>query len=170
MFILILQFFWLYIDDLMGKGLGVVVILELLFYVSASLVPLALPLAILLSSLMTFGNFSENNELTAFKASGMSLYKIMRPLTILVSGIAITTFFFANYAIPVANLKWHSMIYDIQNTKISSLLSPGIYTKDIEGYAIKVDEMKDTVNYGITIHDYSNNEQVRTIKAEEARI
>lgn len=154
----------------MGKGLGVMVILELLLYVSASLVPLALPLAILLSSLMTFGNFSENNELTAFKASGMSLYKVMRPLTIVVIGIAFFTFYFANYVIPVANLKWHSMIFDIQNTKISSLLTPGVYTKDIEGYAIKIDEMRDSINYGITIHDYSDNEQVRTIKAKEARI
>lgn len=154
----------------MGKGLGVMVILELLLYVSASLVPLALPLAILLSSLMTFGNFSENNELTAFKASGMSLYRIMRPLTFVVIGIALFTFYFANYVIPVANLKWHSMIFDIQNTKISSLLTPGVYTKDIEGYAIKIDEMRDSVNYGITIHDYSDNEQVRTIKAKEARI
>ncbi len=154
----------------MGKGLGVMVILELLLYVSASLVPLALPLAILLSSLMTFGNFSENNELTAFKASGMSLYRVMRPLTFVVIGIALFTFYFANYVIPVANLKWHSMIFDIQNTKISSLLTPGVYTKDIEGYAIKIDEMRDSVNYGITIHDYSDNEQVRTIKAKEARI
>jgi lipopolysaccharide export system permease protein len=154
----------------MGKGLSILVILELLLYVSASLVPLALPLAILLSSLMTFGNFSENNELTALKASGMSLFKIMRPLMIVVIAIAIFTFYFANYVIPVSNLKWHSMIFDIQNTKISSLLTPGIYTKDIEGYAIKIDKMSDSVNYGITIHDYSNNEQVRTIKAKEARI
>ena len=106
MFILILQFFWVYIDDLMGKGLGVLVILELLFYVSASLIPLALPLAILLSSLMTFGNLSENNELTALKSSGLSLYQIMRPLTFVVIGIACFTFYFANYVIPVSNLKW----------------------------------------------------------------
>ncbi|NBW71676.1 MAG: LptF/LptG family permease, partial [Flavobacteriia bacterium] len=112
MFILILQFFWLYIDDLMGKGLGVFVILELLFYVSASLIPLALPLAILLSSLMTFGNLSENNELTALKSSGLSLYRIIRPLFVLVLLISFGTFYFANYIIPVANLKWHSLIYD----------------------------------------------------------
>ena len=73
MFILVMQFLWKYIDDLMGKGLGTSVILELLFYVSASLIPLALPLAILLSSIMTFGNLAENNELTALKASGLSL-------------------------------------------------------------------------------------------------
>ena len=170
MFILILQFFWVYIDDLMGKGIGILVILELLFYVSASLIPLALPLAILLSSLMTFGNLSENNELTALKSSGLSLYQIMRPLTIVVFGIACFTFYFANYVIPVSNLKWHSLIYDIQNTKISSLLTPGVYTKDFEGYAIKVKEGKDSVYRGITIHDYTTPTEIKTVKAEEARV
>jgi lipopolysaccharide export system permease protein len=128
MFILIMQFFWVYIDDLMGKGLSIWVILELLFYVSASLIPLALPLAILLSSLMTFGNMSENNELTALKSNGFSLVRIMRPLTVVVLFIAGFTFYFANYVIPVSNLKWHSLIYDIQNTKLSSLIVPGVYT------------------------------------------
>ncbi len=170
MFILILQFFWVYIDDLMGKGLGVFVILELLFYVSASLIPLALPLAILLSSLMTFGNLSENNELTALKSSGLSLYKIMRPLTVVVIGIAFFTFYFANYVIPVSNLKWHSLIYDIQNTKISTVLTPGVYTKDFEGYAIKVKEGKDSVYKGITIHDHTTPTEIKTVKAEEARV
>ncbi len=170
MFILILQFFWVYIDDLMGKGIGILVILELLFYVSASLIPLALPLAILLSSLMTFGNLSENNELTALKSSGLSLYQIMRPLMIVVVGIACFTFYFANYVIPVSNLKWHSLIYDIQNTKISSLLTPGVYTKDFEGYAIKVKEGKDSVYRGITIHDYTTPTEIKTVKAEEARV
>jgi lipopolysaccharide export system permease protein len=170
MFILILQFFWVYIDDLMGKGLGVLVILELLFYVSASLIPLALPLAILLSSLMTFGNLSENNELTALKSSGLSLYQIMRPLTFVVIGIAFFTFYFANYVIPVSNLKWHSLIYDIQNTKISTVLTPGVYTKDFEGYAIKVKEGKDSIYKGITIHDHTAPSEIKTVKAEEARV
>jgi lipopolysaccharide export system permease protein len=170
MFILILQFFWVYIDDLMGKGLGVFVILELLFYVSASLIPLALPLAILLSSLMTFGNLSENNELTALKSSGLSLFHIMRPLMIMVTLIACFTFYFANYVIPVANLKWHSLIYDIQNTKISTVLTPGVYTKDFEGYAIKVKEGKDSLFKGITIHDHTTPTEIKTVKAEEARV
>lgn len=170
MFILILQFFWVYIDDLMGKGIGVFVILELLFYVSASLIPLALPLAILLSSLMTFGNLSENNELTALKSSGLSLYRIMRPLLVVVIIIAISTFYFANYVIPVANLKWHSLIYDIQNTKISTVLTPGVYTKDFEGYAIKVKSGKDSVYYDVTIHDHTIPTQIRTVKAKSARV
>ena len=170
MFILVLQFFWVYVDDLMGKGLSTWLILELLFYVSASLIPLALPLAILLSSLMTFGNLSEYNELTALKASGLSLYRIIRPLFIVVVLIAIGTFYFANYVIPVANLKWHSLIYGIQNTKISTVLTPGVYTKDFEGYAIKVMKGTDSVYYGVTIHDHTNRLQIKTVKAREARI
>ena len=170
MFILILQFFWLYIDDLMGKGLGVLVILELLFYVSASLIPLALPLAILLSSLMTFGNLSEKNELTALKSSGLSLYRIIRPLFFVVLLISFATFYFANFIIPIANLKWHSLIYDIQNTKISTLLTPDVYTKGFDGYTIKVKKEIDSIYYDITIHDHSKPTQVRMIKAKEARV
>lgn len=170
MFILIMQFFWVYIDDLMGKGLSIWVILELLFYVSASLIPLALPLAILLSSLMTFGNMSESNELTALKSNGFSLLRIMRPLTIVVICIAGFTFYFANYVIPVANLKWHSLIYDIQNTKLSSLITPGVYTTEIEGYAIKVNKGSDSSYRNIIIHDHTEPNVLKTIKAKEAKI
>lgn len=137
MFILILQFFWVYMDDLMGKGLSIWVILELLFYVSANLIPLALPLAILLSSLMTFGSFAESNELTALKSSGLSLYRIMRPLMYIVIVISISTFYFANYVIPVFNLKFHTLIYDIQNTKISSILTPGYTPKILKDFPSK---------------------------------
>ena len=170
MFILIMQFFWLYIDDLMGKGIEVSVILQLLFYVSASLIPLALPLAILLSSIVTFGNLSENNELTALKSSGLSLLRIMRPLIGVVSIIAICTFYFANYVIPVANLKWHSIIYDIQNTKISTILSPGAYAKELDGYAIKVDEVNNDYFTNIIIHDHTNNNEIKTVRAEDGRM
>lgn len=170
MFILIMQFLWKYIDDLMGKGLDSFVILELLFYVSASLIPLALPLAILLSSIMTFGNLAENNELTALKSSGLSLYRIMRPLTFMVIGIACFTFYFANYVIPVANLKWHSLIYDIQNTKISALLTPGVYSKELDGYAIKVEEGTDDSFKGILIHDHTDPKEIKTIRANNGKI
>ena len=157
-------------DDLMGKGLSTWVFLELLFYASANLIPLALPLAILLSSLMTFGSLAENNELTALKSSGLSLYRIMRPLMVIVIIISISTFYFANYVIPVFNLKFHTLIYDIQNTKISSILTPGVYTKDFDGFSIKVEAYNDTVYKGITIHDYSHPSELKTVKAKEARI
>ena len=154
----------------MGKGIEITIILELLFYVSASLMPLALPLSVLISSLMTFGNFSENNELTALKSSGLSLYKIMKPLTMFVIILAIFTFYFSNYVIPVANLKWHSLIYDIQNTKISSLIKPGVYTKEIDGYAIKVASGSDGRYKDVIIHDHTTPTEIKTIKAEEIRI
>jgi lipopolysaccharide export system permease protein len=167
---LIMQFLWKYIDDLMGKGLETTVILELLFYVSASLLPLALPLAILLSSIMTFGNLAENNELTALKSSGLSLYRIMRPLTFIVIGISFFTFYFANFVIPVANLKWHSLIYDIQNTKISAILTPGVFSKELEGYSIKVDEENNNKFKGILIHDHSNLKEIKTVRADSGTI
>jgi lipopolysaccharide export system permease protein len=154
----------------MGKGIDILIILELLFYVSASLIPLALPLAILISSLMTFGNFSENNELTALKSSGLSLFKIMRPLMVLVIAISLFTFYFSNYVIPVANLKWHSLIFDIQNTKITNLIKPGVYTSEIDGYAIKVGSGKNGKYQDVIIHDHTNPVQLKTIKAEEIRI
>tara|TARA_B110000459_G_scaffold200704_1_gene249740 strand:- start:1075 stop:2427 length:1353 start_codon:yes stop_codon:yes gene_type:complete len=154
----------------MGKGIEIIIILELLFYVSASLIPLALPLSILISSLMTFGNFSENNELTALKSSGLSLYKIMRPLTLFVIGLAFFTFYFSNYIIPIANLKWHALIYDIQNTKISGLIKPGVYTKEIDGYAIKVSSGENGHYKDVVIHDHTTPTELKTIKAEEIHI
>lgn len=170
MFILVMQFFWKYIDDLMGKGLSIAVIIELLFYVSASLIPLALPLAILLSSIMTLGNLAENNELTALKSSGLSLYRIIRPLTSIVLVIALCTFLFANYVIPVANFKWHSLIYDIQNTKIATIITPGAYSKELEGYAIKVDKGSGSEFEGVLIHDHTSPTEIKTIRAEKGKI
>jgi lipopolysaccharide export system permease protein len=170
MFILVMQFLWKYIDDLMGKGLETWVIAELLFYVSASLIPLALPLAILLSSIMVFGNLAENNELTALKSSGLSLYKIMRPLIFMVGVIALATFYFANYVIPVANFKWHSLIYDIQNTKISAIITPGVYSRELDGYAIKVSSGKKDAFKGIVIHDHTDRREIKTIRAASGKM
>jgi lipopolysaccharide export system permease protein len=170
MFILVMQFFWKYIDDLMGKGLSVKVIVELLFYVSADLIPLALPLAILLSSIMTMGNLAENNELTALKSSGLPLYKIMKPLTNVVFVIAITTFYFSNYVIPIATLKWHSLIYDIQNTKISTIITPGVFSNQLEGYAIKVKEEKNNEFKDIIIHVTTDPTINKSIRAKSGKI
>jgi lipopolysaccharide export system permease protein len=112
LFILVMQFLWKYVDDLVGKGLEWYIIGELLFYASSTFVPLALPLAILLSSLMTFGNLGEQYELVALKASGISLRRIMKPLIALSLVISIMAFLFSNYVLPIANLKFHSLLYD----------------------------------------------------------
>ena len=154
----------------MGKGIGAMVIMELLFYVSASLLPLALPLAMLLSSIMTIGNLAENNELTALKSAGLSLYRILRPLTVTVIVICIGTFYFANYVIPVANLKWRALIYDIQETKISTILTPGKYNDQLDGFSIKIDKGTDSHFTGVTIHDHTDKNIVKTIKAESGEV
>ena len=106
MFILIMQFLWRYIDDLVGKGLEWNLIAELIFYASATFVPLALPLAILLSSIMTFGNLGEHYELVAMKSAGIPLRNIMKPLVILALFISIGAFYFSNNLLPKANLKF----------------------------------------------------------------
>ncbi|MDE5645195.1 MAG: LptF/LptG family permease, partial [Muribaculaceae bacterium] len=105
LFIVLMQFLWRYIDDLVGKGLSVGLLGELFFYAALSMVPMALPLAILLASLMTFGNLGEKSELTAIKASGVSLVKTMSPLIILISAIAVGAFFFQNDVLPRAQVK-----------------------------------------------------------------
>lgn len=166
MFMLVMQFLWKYIDDLMGKGLETTIILELLFYVSASLLPLALPLAVLLSSIITIGNLGEKNELTALKSSGLSILRIFRPLTIIIVFIAIGTFYFSNYVIPVANFKWHSIIYDIQETKLSAFLKPGAYTQEIEGFSIKIKEGKGNTFKDIILHDRRDPAGLKTVTAD----
>lgn len=137
-FVLVMQFFWLYIDDLVGKGLDILTIFKLIGYVGAFNVPLALPLALLLSSIMTFGNLGESFELVAIKSAGISLLRFMRPLlvvTIFISGIA---FLFSNNIIPVVNLKLNALKYDIIVTKPAFDIKEGIFYDKLEGFVIKV--------------------------------
>jgi lipopolysaccharide export system permease protein len=117
LFILVMQFLWKYVDELVGKGLELHILLELLFYASSTFVPLALPLAILLSSLMTFGNFGEHYELVAMKSTGIALRRIMMPLIILSIFISGFAFFFSNNVLPIANLKFHALLYDVRQKK-----------------------------------------------------
>lgn len=138
LFVLIMQFVWKYIDDLVGKGLDTPVIVELLIYTSASLVPLAMPLAVLLSSIMTFGNLGESFELVAIKSAGISLLRFIRPLFILSAIIALGAFLFANYIIPIANLRAKSLLWDITNSKPAFNIKQGVFYSDIPGYVIKV--------------------------------
>lgn len=138
MFILLMQFLWKYIDDFVGKGLDWYIIVKLMFYVSVTFVPMALPLSILLSSLMTFGNLGEKYELTAIKASGISLRTIMKPLiviSIFISGIA---FYFSNNVMPYANLKFKTLLYDVQSKKPAVNIQEGMYYDGIDGFIIKI--------------------------------
>ncbi len=114
LFIVLMQFLWRYIDDLVGKGLEMSVIAELFFYAAITMVPMALPLAILLASLMTFGNLGERFELMAMKAAGISLIKVMRPLIILMFFIAIGAFFFQNNVLPIAQAKMYTLLWSMR--------------------------------------------------------
>ena len=114
LFIVLMQFLWKSIDDLVGKGLTVDVIAELFFYAALTMVPMALPLAVLLASLMTFGNLGEKFELTAMKAAGISLFKIMRPLMVVMGLIAVGAFFFQNDVLPVAQTKMYTLLFSVR--------------------------------------------------------
>lgn len=141
MFVLIMQFLWRMIDEIVGKGLDFAIIAELLIYVATTLVPMALPLAVLLSSIMTFGSLGENYELIALKAAGISLFRIMYPLIILIVFLTVFAFFFSNNILPVANLKFYSLLYDIRKQKPELSFKEGIFMEDLEGYRIKVDRI-----------------------------
>ena len=149
MFILLMLFLFKYIDDLIGKGFVWYVILELLVYASATHVAMALPLAILLSSIMTFGSLGENYELVAIKSAGISLQKAMMPLIIVVCMLSLSAFLFSDYWLPKANLKMGSLLYDVRNQKAAFLINEGIFNTSIPGYAIRV-QKKDPDQ---TLHD-----------------
>jgi lipopolysaccharide export system permease protein len=136
--ILLLQFLWMYIDDLAGKGLDFKIISELLLQFSLSFVPTALPLAILLASLMTFGNMGEFSELTALKSSGIPLQRIMRPLMILISFLVIVSFLFSNYVLPYSNRQARLLLYDIRRKRPDINLQAGTFNNDIDGFSIKI--------------------------------
>lgn len=157
-FVLVMQFLWKYIDDLVGKGLNTWVLIQLLGYASARLVPLALPLAVLLASIMTYGSFGEHFELTAVKSSGTSLLRFMRPLMVTVTGISIFAFFFSNNLLPMANLKFSALLYDIRHQKPTMALKPGIFYSGIDGFFIKAQEKDDKTNslFNITVYDHTS--------------
>ncbi|HVB02755.1 MAG TPA: LptF/LptG family permease [Chitinophagaceae bacterium] len=167
-FVLIMQFLWKYIDDLVGKGLDLITVSHLLFYMSATMVPLALPLAILLSSIMTFGNLGESFELIALKSSGISLLRFMRPLLLLSGLICILAFLFSNYAIPWANLQAESLLYDIVNLKHGFNIREGVFFNELDGYSIRVGR-KDPDGrhiYDVIIYDSTQPNDLKFIAAK----
>jgi lipopolysaccharide export system permease protein len=136
--ILLLQFLWMYVDELAGKGLDFKILAELLVQFSLSFVPTALPLAILLAALMTFGNMGEFSELTALKSSGIPLQRIMRPLVILIVLLVIVSFLFSNYVLPYSNQQARSLLYDIRRKRPDINLQAGTFNNDIDGFSIKI--------------------------------
>ena len=158
-FILMMQFLWLYIDELVGKGLSFKVILEFLGWGSATLLPLSLPLATLLASMMTLGTLGENNELLAIKAAGISLQRILIPLGAACAVISVGAFFISDDLIPVAYNKIYQLREDIGKTKEEIKIPTGTFYNGIEGYILRVDERNDEsgMMHGVMVYNHTKN-------------
>jgi lipopolysaccharide export system permease protein len=158
-FVLVLQIMWLYIDDFVGKGLDVWTILRWLLYVSATVVPLALPLAVLLSSIMTLGNLGETYELVAIKSAGISLLRFLRPLFMVTVVITLVAFFFNNNIYPIANLKMNTLKYDILVSKPAFDIKEGVFFDKIEGFVIKIGkkEKDDSTIRNVVIYEQNSS-------------
>ncbi len=173
-FVLLMQFLWLYVDDLAGKGLGMLIVFELLGYKCVGLIPMAMPLAILISSVMVFGNMGERYELSSFKSGGISLARIMAPIIFLGAMGSLFSYFSNNYLIPVSNLKFGSRMYDIQHQKPALNLEAGVFNDDFDGFAIHISEkmpdgntIKDVLIYD---HRDASSGLLREIAAREGEM
>ena len=158
-FILVMQFLWLYIDELVGKGLSFKVILEFLGWGSVTMLPLSLPLATLLSSMMTLGTLGENNELLAIKAAGISLQRVLVPLGAACLVVSIGAFFISNDLMPVAFNKIYTLRDDIGKTKEEIKIPTGTFYNGIEGYILRVNERDDEtgVMHGVMVYNHTGN-------------
>ncbi len=168
-----MQFLWVYIDEMVGKGLPFEIIVELLIYASATFVPLALPLAVLLSSIMTFGNLGEQYELVALKSAGMSLLRIMNPLIVFMILLSSGAFVFSNSIWPKANQKFASILYDVRKKKPALDIKDNVYYKDLEGFVIRVKNRNEETEEleEVFIYDHTKKKGNRTIiRAERGRM
>ena len=159
MFILVMQFLWVYIDELVNKGLSFSVILEFLMWGGCTILPLAMPLATLLASMWTIGQMSENNELIAVKSAGVSLVRIMAPLFISSALISVLAFYSANNLVPTAYDKIYTLRDDINKTKNEIKIPSGIFYDGIEGYVLRIHDRNDATGmmYGVMVYDHTGN-------------
>ena len=172
-FVLMMNFVWRYIDELVGKGLDAGVIIELIMYATVNMIPMGLPLAILLATIMTMGNLGENFELLAMKSAGMSLPRIMQPLTIVVGLISIGSFFIVNNLVPYANKKMLSIIYDIRQQNQALEFQDGLFFNGIDDMSIRVEKQDPTTKLlrGVLIYDNrSSNGNMTTTIADSGYI
>ena len=170
LFVLLMQFIWVYVDDMVGKGAGLGLVLEIIMYNSISLIPWALPIAILISSVMVMGNLGERYELASLQSAGVSLIRIMRPMLYFAIGVTIFSFFSANNLVPIANLKFKSRLHDIRTQKPTLNLEEGVFNEDFKGFIIhigKKEEDNRTIR-DVIIYDHKdyNRGQFSMITAE----
>ncbi len=169
-FILLMQFLWMHVNDLVGKGVEVTVLAEFFVYAAASVVPLALPLAILLASLMTFGNLGEKFELTAMKSAGVSLFRIMRPLAITIVFVCIGAFYFSNYVLPKSQVKLWSLIFSLRQKSPEMEIPAGEFYDGITGYNIYVQHKDPETGllHGMKIYDMSKGFQNASVMVADS--
>ena len=169
-FILLMQFLWKYVDDLVGKGLDWNILAELLFYAAFGLLPFAFPLSMLLASIMTFGELGENYELVAMKSSGISLFRIMRPLLVIALIITGMAFFFANNVLPHTNLRFTTLLFSIRNQRPELVLKEGVFTSEIDGYSIRIGNKDNRTNtlHDILIYDHTNNKANESVTVADS--
>ena len=173
LFIVLMQFIWRYIDDMVGKGLSIGVLAELFFYAALFMLPMALPLAILLASLMTFGNLGERLELLAMKSAGISLLKIMRPVMIFLIFVSIGAFYFQNYAMPVVQVKLYTLLYSMRQKSPELDIPEGVFYKEITGFNVYVKKKNPQTGLlsDLMIYDYSEGfNNARVIVADSGRL
>jgi lipopolysaccharide export system permease protein len=170
LFVLLMQFLWVYLDELVGKGLEFSVILEFIIYTMAMLMTNAMPLAILLASIMTFGDLGENNELLAMKAAGISLYRIMRPIIVLTFFMSIGFFIFCNQVIPISYKKLSALYSSIRQLRPEIIVKEGVFSNDIDNYSIKVGKKSTNGNmlYDIMIYDHTEDKGNATVTVADS--
>lgn len=173
LFIVLMQFLWKHIEDLVGKGLSIGLIGELFFYASLTMVPLSLPLAVLLASLMTFGNLGEKFELTAIKAAGISLFKIMKPLIIFMVFLAIGAFFFQNNVLPIAQTKMYTLLFSMRQKSPEVEIPVRSFYDQIPGMNLYVEKKNPDTGmlYDLIIYDISRGlDNSRVILADSGKL
>lgn len=162
-FVLVIQIMWLYIDEIAGKGVSVLIMLELVGYMSVSVFPMALPIAVLIASVMVMGGLAERYELSSMKSAGIPLIRVMRMLILLAASISVFSYVCSDFLIPIANLKFKTRLFDIRKQKPALSIEPGVFNEDFRQFVIRIGEKDpdgETIG-GVMIEDQSNLGQVK---------
>ncbi|MDX1910714.1 MAG: LptF/LptG family permease [Saprospiraceae bacterium] len=162
-FVLVIQIMWLYIDEIAGKGINIFILLELVGYMSVSVFPMALPIAVLIASVMVMGNLAERYELSSMKSAGIPLIRIMRALIFVAASIAVFSYVCSDFLIPIATLKFRSRLYDIRKQKPTLTMEKGVFNEDFRQFVIRLGEKApDGETIGdVMIEDQTNIGQVK---------
>lgn len=153
-FILLMQMVWKYMDDLAGRGISILRILELMGYWSVSILPMAAPIAVLFAGIMIYGQWAESKEYAAAKAAGFSFLRMLQPVTLVLAVIAVLMFFVSNNFIPVANFKGENLLLNIARQKPTFKLKPGVFVAGLDGFSVKVGRKEDNRIYDVILYDH----------------